>query len=75
MKPTTPSPAENAQRFAVWRAAMSREWDCTAEEIADVVKLTPKQVRSICRKRKWILLADRRNTPALSQQDVRALLT
>jgi hypothetical protein len=47
---------QRANDFIIWRAGTSVNWECTAQEIADEVKLTKQAVQKSCNRRGWILV-------------------
>ena len=44
---------KKATEFAIWRAGESCGWDCTQQEIADVVGVSDATVRLVLKKRGW----------------------
>jgi hypothetical protein len=51
-----------ANDFAIWRAGMSVNWECTAAEIAADTGLTQTIVLKACRRRGWRLTHGGYNT-------------
>jgi hypothetical protein len=43
----------DALAFRIWQFAESKNWDCTANEIADALHIHPNAVTSTCRHRGW----------------------
>jgi hypothetical protein len=44
---------KRANDFLIWRAGTSVKWECTAQEIADEVKLSRQSVQEACKRRGW----------------------
>ncbi|MBT8411215.1 MAG: hypothetical protein KJP02_05400 [Octadecabacter sp.] len=53
-----------ANAFALWRVAVSVDWDCTIKEAAQEVGITPSAAQRIAGERGW---TDRFNPSARSQ--------
>jgi hypothetical protein len=47
---------QRASDFLIWRAGTSVNWQCSAKDIADEVKLTRKTVQDSCNRRGWKLV-------------------
>ena len=45
-----------ANDFAIWRAGMSVNWECTSQEIASDTGLTERVVQKACSRRGWNLV-------------------
>tara|TARA_R110000744_G_scaffold116415_2_gene217764 strand:+ start:2490 stop:2726 length:237 start_codon:yes stop_codon:yes gene_type:complete len=46
---------QRANDFIIWRAGSSVNWECTAKDIADEVKLSRQTVQQTCKRRGWKL--------------------
>jgi hypothetical protein len=52
-------PKRAALHFRIWQYGNPRGWDCTAAEIAEELRISPRTVGRICANRKWPLRSSR----------------